>query len=172
MRYVHRLLQLDEEGEEIEDELHMPVLRVHARVTVLPSLRESPITNETVQQMFDNHWRLHEHGIPTYHPSAPPHVPQIDDDEDEDEDDDLRPSEHEPLSDEEDTPPLDETFPLDESFPVIDIRPDDVDEDDDDDLRLSEHEPLSDEEDTPPLDETFPLYESLPVIDIRPDDVD
>ena len=127
MRYVHRLLQLDEEGEEIEDELHVPVLRVHARVTVFPSLRESPITNEAVQQMFEHHRHLHEHGIPAYHPSAPPHVPQSDDDDDEEEDEtegeDLRPSEHEHLSDEEYTPALDETFQLDDPFPVIDIRP-------------------------------------------------
>ena len=160
MRYVHRLLQLDEEGEEIEDEyldeledlceedttvdspwiwdahdsnhfrdhpsadeMGEAHLHVHTRSAVLPSLRESPITNETVQQILDNHWRLYEDGISVYHPSAPSHVPQSDDDEDEDEDDDLRPSEHKPLSDDEGTPPLDETFPLDEPFPVIDIRP-------------------------------------------------
>ena len=132
MRYVHRLLQLDEEGEEIEDENfdeledlseedtpvdspwiweeydsnnfwdHLSAdemgeadLHVHARSPELPSPRESTITNETVRQMFEHHRHLQEHGIPVYHPSAPPHVPQIYDDEDEEEDDDVDEDENE-----------------------------------------------------------------------------
>ena len=118
MRYVHRLLQLDEEGEEIEDENldeledlseeDTPVdspwiweahdsnnfwdhtsademteaeLNVRERAAQLASLRESPITNETVRQMFEHHRLLQEHGIPAYHPSAPPHVRLNDEDE-------------------------------------------------------------------------------------------
>ena len=120
MRYVHRLLQLDEEGKEIEDEnldeledlseedtpvdspwiweehdsnnfwdhpsadeIAEPELHVHAHSAELTSLRESPITNETVRQMFEHHRHLQQHGIPAYHPSALPHVPQSDGDEDD-----------------------------------------------------------------------------------------
>ena len=148
MRYVHRLLQLDEEGEEIEDEnldeledlseedtpvyspwiweahdsnhfwdqpsadeMAEPELHVHARSAELPSLRESSITNETVRQMFEHHRHLQQHGIPAYHPSAPPHVPQSDGDEDDWETEDDTADED---VDEDDLPDL---------VPVPDARP-------------------------------------------------
>ena len=152
MRYVHRLLQLGEEGEEIEDENldeledlceedtpvdspwiweaqdsnnfwnHLSAdetgeahLHVHARSAELPSLRESPITNETMRQMFEHHRHLQEHGIPVYHPSAPPHVPQIYDDEDEEEDEDDTADED---VDEDDLPDL---VPVPNARPVAEM---------------------------------------------------
>ena len=175
MRYVHRLLQLDEEGEEIEDENldeledlseedtpvdspwiweehdsnnfwdHLSAdemgeaeLHVHARSPELPSLRQSPNTNETVRQMFEHHRHLQEHGIPAYHPSAPPHVPQSDDDEDEDdyhnEYEDVTDWETEDESEDEDEDvdmsvigrELEHLLQQDETFPVCDIRPRDA----------------------------------------------
>ena len=152
MRYVHRLLQLDEEGEEIEDEnldeledlreedtlvdspwmwdahdsnhfwdhlsadeMAEPELHVHASSAELISLRESPITNETVRQMFEHYRHLHERGIPAYHPSAPPHVPQSDGDEDD------RETEDETADEDVDVDNLPDLVPVPDARPVAEM---------------------------------------------------
>ena len=63
--------------------------------------------------MFEHLRHLQEHGIPVYHPSAPPHVPQIDDDDVEAEDVDMRGIEGE----------LQHLLQEENTHPVYDIRP-------------------------------------------------